>query len=142
MPNLSPQRTRPNSSADSTSRGPERLRYALPSIAYTRPCCTARNDCQAGCCCRSATALIVRSIVYPQGARTRTSGFSACSSSQLSHGECSPTSPKTFSPPAYATSSGAQLPDPINGSSHSKIVTRGFLPKVAVIAPNWLNLFL
>src|SRR5258707_391706 len=88
-----------------------------------RPCFTALSEYHAGCCCKSGTSNNVRSSVKPQGERTRTSGSAACSSSQPSQGECNPTSPKTFTPPAYTTSSGVQLPAAIKGSSHSSTVT-------------------
>src|SRR5229473_534408 len=111
-------------------------------MAYTRPSRTAFNDAQTGCCCKIGTSSIVRSRVKPQGERTRTSGSAVCNSCQLSHGECCPTSPKTFSPPAYSTNSGVQLPEAINGSSHSNIETRGLLPDLDVALFSSPNLFL
>src|SRR5258708_18846727 len=97
-----------------------------------RHCFTELNEYEVGCCCKRGTSNNVRSSVKPQGERTRTWGSDACSSSQTSQGECNPTSPKTFTPPAYTTSSGVQLPAAIKGSSHSSTVTHGFIPRVAV----------
>src|SRR5260370_16487184 len=97
-----------------------------------RPCFTALNEYHAGCCCKSGTSNNVRSSVKPQGERTRTSGSAACSSSQPSQGQCNPTSPKTFTPPAYITSSVVQFPAATNGPRHPSPVPHHFIPSSPV----------
>ena len=64
-------------SAESTRRGPGRLKYALPSIANTRPSLRARSERHCGMRSSAATSSFVRSSSKPHGETITASGSAA-----------------------------------------------------------------
>src|SRR5690242_393941 len=114
-----------SSSRLSTSRGPGLLKYAAPSVTYTRPSRAAGVSFQPGTASSNGTSCIDRSIVNPQQEISTTSGWYATTSSHLSVRDLAPSLPSPSTPPARRTSSGFQWPVENGGSSHSSSATLG-----------------
>ena len=115
----------PRISSVSTTRGPGRLKYWLPSARNTAPSSTARRSFHPSRSVSQCISARVRSRSYPHGEMIMTSGSAAARSSHFIHGECAPASPNRFTAPNIETSSGIQLPAAISGSCHSISATRG-----------------